>query len=252
MKPEFYIGTSGWSYNHWKGIFYPENLPQKRWLSFYSGSFNTVEVNMTFYRFPRESAVLNWGERTRGDFLFTFKAPKVITHVRRLVDIEKPLCRFYDLLDMLGNKGRSVLFQMPPSFHLSAENMKRVEHLLGLLDDKYDHAIEFRDKSWWCREADELLRGRCGFCSVNGLDMPGDIVAAVDSIYMRFHGGHYNLLYGEDELKVYAGRLFRAACENGIKRVYIYFNNDYNGYAVKNALAMRNLLDAMVQPITLI
>lgn len=242
MKPEFYIGTSGWSYSHWKGIFYPDRLTQKEWLQFYSGSFNTVEVNMTFYRFPRESAVLNWGNKTEDDFVFTLKAPRIITHIKRLTDIENPLYRFYDLLDLLGHKSRAVLFQMPPSFRLSSGNIKKIENLLEHLDGKYDHVIEFRDSSWWSEECYELLRNRCGFCSVNGLGMPQDIVLTDDKLYLRFHGGNYNLLYSEHELNGYAERLHGIAGEKSVKRIYIYFNNDYNGYAVINAMAMKKIM----------
>ncbi len=243
MNPVFYIGTSGWSYNHWKDIFYPEKLPQKEWLQFYSGSFNSVEVNMTFYRYPRESVVLNWSKRTSDDFIFTFKAPRIITHVKRFIDIEKYLYRFYDLLDLLGHKGQSVLFQMPPAFRLSPDNIKRIGYLLDIMDSKYDHAIEFRDRSWWCKECYELLHKRCGFCSVNGLDMPQDVVVTGDIIYLRFHGGYYNLLYSDHELEEYADRLRSITEEESIKRVYIYFNNDYNGYAVINAIKMKKTIE---------
>lgn len=245
MNPEFYIGTSGWSYNHWKGVFYPEKLPQKGWLQYYSGIFNTVEVNMTFYRFPRESAVQGWAGKTADDFLFTLKAPKIITHVKRLTDIENPLYRFYDLLDLLGHKGRAVLFQMPPSFRLSSANAKRIENLLEHLDSSYEHFMEFRDSSWWNSEVYALLRGRCGFCSVSGLEMPREIVLTDDKIYLRLHGGHYNLLYGEHELNEYAERLYGIAGERSLRKVYIYFNNDYNGYAVKNGISMKRIIAEM-------
>lgn len=245
---EFYIGTSGWSYKHWKGIFYTDNLSEKEWLRFYSDSFNSVEVNMTFYRYPREIAVRNWGERTPDDFVFTLKAPQVITHLRRLGGIEGSLYRLYDLMDILGDKGRSVLFQMPPSFHLTPENIKRVDSLLKLLDDRYDHAIEFRHKSWWCDECYDLLHGRCGFCCVDGLGMPREIIATNRVLYMRFHGGYYNRLYNDHEIAAYAGRILEVAGVKNVKRVYIYFNNDYNGYAVRNAASMKTMISGMVNP----
>ncbi len=242
MIPKYFIGTSGWSYRHWKGVFYPEKLKQEEWLSFYSETFNSVEVNMTFYRLPKETTVKNWYEITGDDFFFTLKAPGVITHNRRLHNIDEPLDRFYTLLKPLGRKGKCVLFQLPPSLHFTKENLDRVNRLLKLLNKNYDHVIEFRHGSWWCDETFRLLENRCGFCMVNGLGMPSEPVITGEYAYLRFHGENYDTLYSDKELQAYVDLLHEDVKKRDLKRIYIYFNNDYRGFAVKNSIGIKKMI----------
>ena len=173
---DIFIGTSGWSYKHWKMVFYPEKLPQNRWLSFYAEHFGTVEINMTFYRTPSGKTVAGWLEKSPDDFSFTIKASRYITHVKRTDRIDESVEKLYSLMDQFGRKGRCILFQLPPSFGRDGENVKRIDTLLSMLDRRYDHAFEFRHTSWWTDEGYALLRGRAAFCTVNGLGMPDDTV----------------------------------------------------------------------------
>jgi len=235
------IGTSGWSYKHWKGVFYPEKLPQNRWLPFYAEHFKTVEINMTFYRTPTEKTVAGWIEKTPDDFFFTIKASRYITHVRRTDSIDESLEKLYSLMERFGRKGICVLFQLPPSFHRDAVSMQRIDALLGMLDRGYYHAFEFRHTSWWTDEGYELLRGRAAFCTVNGLGMPDDTVATDRIAYFRFHGNRYDTSYSDEELSRFAERII-SILQEGTERVYVYFNNDLHGYAVQNAKRLRELL----------
>lgn len=240
---KYHVGTSGWSYNHWRNIFYPPKLAAGKWLNFYAQNFGTVEVNMTFYRTPTGSTLARWYDITPDDFTFTLKAPRTITHVKRLHDTSRSLREFYTLLEGLGEKARCLLFQLPPSFQLTRENTERIASLTELVDKRYDHVIEFRHSSWWCDASRDILGDTWTFCSVDGLEMPGGIVITGDVIYLRFHGERYSGLYGDDTLRDYADRLYTLAGKNGISRVYVYFNNDIGGYALTNALRMRELLD---------
>jgi uncharacterized protein YecE (DUF72 family) len=235
------IGTSGWSYKHWKGVFYPEKLPQNRWLSFYAEHFKTVEINMTFYRTPTEKTVAGWLEKTPDDFSFTIKASRYITHVKRTDTIDESIEKLYSLMEQFGRKGRCILFQLPPSFDRSGENVKRIDTLLAMLDRRYDHAFEFRHTSWWADEGSELFRGRAAFCTVNGLGMPDDTVVTDRIAYFRFHGKHYDTSYSDEELSRCAERI-TSLLQEGIERVYVYFNNDFYGYAVQNAKRLRELI----------
>jgi uncharacterized protein YecE (DUF72 family) len=242
MTVKFYIGTSGWSYKHWKGTFFPESIQPEEWLHYYSSSFNTVEVNTTFYRAPVKSVVKSWFKKTPEDFTFTLKAPQNITHSKKLSGIERSLSDFYRLMKPLEHKAKCVLFQLPPTFQYTEENSKKIENLLGLLNSKYDHVMEFRHNSWWRDECYKLLKDRCGFCTVNGLDMPPDIGVTNNSLYLRFHGNKYNSLYTDAELETYADQLPKIIKANKIEKVYIYFNNDLNGYAVQNGSAMEKII----------
>lgn len=236
------IGTSGWSYKHWRGVFYPEGLAPNRWLAYYANYFDSVEINMTFYRTPNEKTIQGWLSRTTENFIFTIKASRFITHVQRLEGIEESVDKLYSLAGSFKEKGRCILFQLPPSFHRNGDTVQKVGALLGLLDRRYDHAIEFRHGSWWSEECYELLRNRAAFCSVDGLDMPGDLVATNEILYLRLHGGRYDSLYADDELRRYADRIQSITADRGIKRIYIYFNNDLNGYAIGNAMTLKKLL----------
>ena len=236
------VGTSGWSYKHWRGVFYPEGLAPNRWLAYYSNYFDSVEINMTFYRTPNERTIQGWLSRSAESFIFTIKASRFITHVRRLEGIEESVGKLYSLAAAFREKARCILFQLPPSFHRNDDAMQKVDALLRLLDRRYDHAIEFRHGSWWCDECYELLRNRAAFCSVEGFDMPSDLVSTNEVLYLRLHGGRYDSLYTDDELRRYADSIQSITADRGIRRIYIYFNNDRNGYAVQNAMTLRKLL----------
>jgi len=237
------VGCSGWSYNHWIGKFYPSNLPRNEWLRFYTDYFRTAEVNMTFYRFPYPNMLKSWYNKTPPDFRFTFKANRLITHVKALSDVGDLVKRFLALLDLVGEKLSCVLWQLPPRMHFSPENMETLDGFLSTVG-RGNNVIEFRHKSWWNKETYKLLRKHgTAFCAVSCPSLPDDFVITSDVAYIRFHGAGdwYRHNYSREEIGGWASKIRAARC----KEVYCYFNNDYEAYAPKNAL---ELVDEIVEP----
>jgi len=234
----YYLGTSGWSYPHWKEIFYPEGLPQKKWLSFYSQHFNTVEINMTFYRFPKVDTLRGWLEKTPPDFKFTLKANRQITHLKRLKGVKSEIKYFYILADNLRDKLGCILFQLPPSITIDIELL---EGFLSNLSSRYRNIIEFRHESWYTEEVYELLKAYSAiFCNVSSAKVPDLVVETANTSYFRFHGitGGYRYNYSDDELKKWAEPIKKTKP----KECYIYFNNDYRAYAVENCKMLGKIL----------
>jgi uncharacterized protein YecE (DUF72 family) len=236
------IGCSGWNYDHWRdGVFYPPRLPARRWLQYYSEHFDTVEVNSTFYRLPRETAVANWVRETPPEFLFAAKISRYVTHIKRLRDLQPSIDLFYSRIRPLVDSPKlgPVLWQLPPGFRRDDERL--VQALEALPSGR--HAFEFRDETWFSGEVYELLR-RYGVALVIG-DTPQRPYQAheltSDWTFVRFHHGsrghHSN--YSARELEEWAQRFERWGHRF---EVFAYFNNDHNGYAVKNALWLRRRL----------
>jgi uncharacterized protein YecE (DUF72 family) len=241
-----FVGTSGYNYRHWwNGVFYPKALPQKGWLEFYSQFFDTVELNVSFYRLPNRKTFEGWYQRTPGHFLFSVKGSRFITHVKRLKDCREPLETFFEHAQGLKEKLSVVLWQLPPTFKL---NLERVTEFCSLVGDVFAskparQVFEFRDGSWFCPEVYGLLKGHnFSLCVAHSSVLPYVERATADFVYIRFHGGEslYGSNYSERELRDWSGRI-----EGWLKAgldVYSYFNNDAFGFAVKNALALRELL----------
>lgn len=233
-----HIGTSGWNYAHWKGGFYPKDLPSGGWLEFYSHQFKTVEINNTFYRWPSVKTINNWYYLAPDNFLFTLKAPRTITHVRRLVNVGDHLKTFYGLTDHLKEKLACHLFQLPPSFAYNENNLYRLEYFLKQLDVSRLNAIEFRHPSWWREDVYALCKKRKAiFCTVSGLGMPDDFIVTHKVVYVRLHGTRYSSRYSLNELKSCARKI-----KESKKTAFVYFNNDVNAYAVTNAQELSDLL----------
>ncbi len=237
----YYIGTSGWHYDHWRLLFYPDRLPKAGWLEFYSRHFTTVELNNSFYRLPSEAAFANWRQSSPDGFVFAVKVSRFITHIKRLKDIEEPVKTFLGRARILEEKLGPLLYQLPPSMH---RDDGRLDSFLSILPPGMKHVLEFRHESWLDEGAFDLLRrynvGLCVF------DMPGltcPLAATADFAYIRFHGstGLYSSCYSDEELADWAGRLAGLAPE--VKEVYIYFNNDAEAFAVRNALTLGNYLE---------
>jgi uncharacterized protein YecE (DUF72 family) len=236
------VGCSGWNYPHWREVVYPKGLPQKRWLEHYATLFDTVEVNNTFYRLPRRSAVEGWAERSPPGFLFAVKASRYLTHVKRLTEVRGGVELFYERIEPLveTRKLGPVLWQLPPTFRRDDE---RLAAALAKLPEGR-HAFEFRHESWFTEAVYELLR-RHGAALAIG-DMPRrpfqthELTA--DWTLVRFHYGSRgrNGNYSKREIEEWAERLRRWRRK---VEVYAYFNNDWNGYAVRNALALKRLLE---------
>jgi uncharacterized protein YecE (DUF72 family) len=235
------IGCSGWNYDHWRnGVFYPPRLPPRRWLEFYARHFDTVEVNATFYRLPRETAVANWVQETPPGFLFALKMSRYATHIKRLRELPPSIELFYERIRPLVESPKlgPVLWQLPPGFR---RDDARLAEALGQLPPGR-HCFEFRDESWFVDEVYELLRAH-GVALVIG-DTPRreyPHVLTADWTFVRFHHGKRgrNGNYSERELEEWAQRIEAWAVEH---EVFAYFNNDWNGYAVRNGLWLRRRL----------
>ena len=241
---EIRIGLSGWNYPHWRdGVFYPPRLPASRWLEHYAERFDTVEVNATFYRLPQAGAVARWAEQTPPGFCFAVKASRYLTHVKRLRDLEPGLARLLERLEPLRRTGKlgPLLWQLPPSFRRDHD---RLATALAALPRALRHCVEFREPSWFVEETYALLREH-GVALAIG-DAPQ--VRAFQALeltagwtYVRFHrgAGGPRGSYGEAELEQWAARL------RGWSRthdVYAYFNNDWEGFAPRNAARLLELL----------
>jgi uncharacterized protein YecE (DUF72 family) len=227
------VGCSGWNYPHWRERVYPRGLPQRRWLAHYATLFDTVEVNNTFYRLPKRSAVAAWAEETPSDFLFAVKASRFLTHMKRLTDMGRGVERFYERIEPLSESSKlgPVLWQLPENFH---RNDERLASALERLPPGR-HCFEFRHESWFTSDVYGLLRDH-GVALVIG-DHPERPFQAheltADWTFVRFHHGSRGRggNYSERELQTWARRLaqWRRRAD-----VYAYFNNDWEGYAVRN------------------
>ena len=235
------IGCSGWQYDSWRGRLYPEKEPKRRWLELYAGEFDTVEVNSTFYRLARRDAVAAWVEQTPPEFLFTVKASRYLTHIRRLVSIEEGIGRFYEPLQPLVEAGRlgPVLWQLPENFHRDDERLHGWLELLpaGL------HTIEFRHESWFVPSVMEALREhRVALTIGDHPSRPFQTYEATASWrFVRFHHGHRGRRgnYSSSEISQWARRIAQWRRETD---VYVYFNNDWEGFAPANAIELRRRL----------
>jgi uncharacterized protein YecE (DUF72 family) len=212
------IGCSGWNYAHWRnGVFYPPRLAARNWLAFYARDFDTVEINATFYRLPRTTAVARWVEETPDGFVFAVKVSRYVTHVKRLKDVEEHLPLLYQRIEPLlrSPKLGPFLWQLPPTFRCDRD---RLAHTLEHLHDGHRHAFEFRHPSWF--QSHELT---------------------ADFTFVRFHAGTRgrNGNYSQTELQEWSERLARWS---GKVDVFAYFNNDWEGFAVHNARDLQAML----------
>ncbi|MHC4616980.1 MAG: DUF72 domain-containing protein [Planctomycetota bacterium] len=234
------IGTSGWHYGHWSGRFYPLDLPKSKWFLHYAQHFDTVEINNTFYHLPKPKSVENWHKQAPDNFLYTVKANRYITHIKRLRDSQEPLERFFEIARLLKEKRGPVLYQLPPSMH---KDLDRLESFLRLLPKGVPAVFEFRHESWFAGDTYEMLNEfDAGFCTHDLPGRPSPRIITGDLIYLRFHGttGRYSGNYSKSALQEWAH--WTKDNLKGIRTVYAYFNNDYNAYAVHNAKQLRELL----------
>lgn len=236
------VGTSGYSYQHWKGVFYPQGLKQAAWLYYYAERFEAVELNVTFYRLPDHEVFEDWRRRTPDGFRFAVKGSRLITHYHRLHDVREAVHTFFRAASGLGNKLEVVLWQLPPKMRADAARLNAFCSLLRRYS-KARQAFEFRQESWFAEETYEVLR-RHGYalCIANspGWETAEEITAPFT--YLRFHGGRvlYGSDYSEAELRQWARKARRWL--GGGTDVYAFFNNDAHGYALGNARRLRELL----------
>jgi len=237
---QIYIGTSGWSYDHWKGPFYPKALPTDQMLEHYAQHFRSVEINSSFYRLPDRKTLRHWYDSTPNDFLFTAKASRYITHMKKLKDPLESAPAFLERISLLKDKLGPVLFQLPPRWHF---NIERLGAFLDSLGNGFRYAFEFRDHSWLNREALELLtRHNAAFCIYELEGFSTQEVITADFIYVRLHGpdGAYQGSYSHKALSTWA-ETFTGWVLQG-KQVYCYFDNDQLGYAAINADRLQKIL----------
>lgn len=234
------IGCSGWQYTHWRGSFYPADLPQARWFEHYASIFDTVEINNSFYRLPERATFTAWAARAPMRFEFAVKASRFLTHMKKLKDPEEPLDRLFSRLRGLGRRLGPVLYQLPPGWRV---DVNRFGHFLQALPRGPRHVVEFRDSSWYSDDIRALMkRHRVAMCLH---DMPGSATGNERIgrfVYVRFHGatGKYGGSYSDDRLRRWAAWLNAQRAEGC--DVYAYFNNDVGGHAPRNALTLRGML----------
>ncbi|ADQ05862.1 protein of unknown function DUF72 [Caldicellulosiruptor hydrothermalis 108] len=245
-RAKIYIGTSGFSYSHWKGIFYPENLPSAKRFEFYTTYFQTTEINSSFYRLPQEKIILNWYSSSPDSFVFSLKAPRTITHIKRFCEVEEEWNKFKNRIKLLKGKLGPILLQLPPSFKAEDENLRRI---LKFLDGKenFKFAIEFRHKSWCSEGIYDILKNKnIAWVIADSSRYPKAKIITANFTYIRLHGPKemFASCYSDDDLKNLANDIkeYSKACEE----IYVYFNNDFNGYAVKNAKTLMDIVNNLL------
>lgn len=237
----WHIGCSGFHYKHWKEIFYPKGLAQKNWFSFYCDNFKTLELNVTFYRFPELSFLETWYTKSPSDFIFAVKAPRIITHYKKFIDCSSLLSDFYATIkEGLNEKLGPVLFQLPPKYDFTPE---RLDRIINNTDGLFTNVLEFRHPSWWNTEVYTLLsKHKISFCGMSHPALPEDIIQNTATLYYRMHGVPllYHSLYTERFLKDF---IKKVEVSSATTNAYIYFNNDIDVNAVTNAKEMIALAD---------
>jgi uncharacterized protein YecE (DUF72 family) len=234
-----FVGTSGWTYGDWVGRFYPEDLPAAERIVYYAQHFPAVELNASFYRLPTATMIQAWNRRLPSGFHMAVKGWRRITHLAKLQECEDSVQLFLSRVEPLRSL-RVILWQLPPSLHFDPERLAR---FLGSLPDKFRYAVEFRHKSWWQEETAEVLRRRhAAFVAVSHPRLPPEVFATTDFLYVRFHGlgkQLYRYNYSTEELTEWVERLWPYLRSH---RIYVFFNNDWEGYALANARQFRELL----------
>jgi uncharacterized protein YecE (DUF72 family) len=237
-----HIGTSGWSYDHWQGILYPEGTSRWDRLSYYIQKFQTVELNSSFYRWPTTAAFKSWQHRLPPGFLLSVKAPRLLTHNKRLYSPEYWLRRIKTCWHELGDKRAVLLVQLSPNF---SKDVERLRYFLQQSPSWMRLAVEFRHQSWHCDEIFHLLyQYNAAYCIISGAYLPCLLRATASFVYVRLHGPDHHHLYGgfysDQDLLWWADRIREWDLQG--KDVFVYFNNDGGGNAVHNALRLRSLL----------
>ncbi|HEX8139301.1 MAG TPA: DUF72 domain-containing protein [Pyrinomonadaceae bacterium] len=237
-----YVGTSGWSYDHWRGVLYPADASVGARLGFYTRHFQTVELNSSYYRWPRDAAFVRWRREVPENFLMTVKAPRGLTHGARLYGPERWVERIGRALAHLGPKRGVLLVQLPPQL---AYDHARLDYFLRVLPAWLKVALEFRHPSWHREEVFGLLEARgAAYCVMSGAHLPCILRATAPFVYVRLHGPDTNHLYAgsyaDAEMHWWAQRVREWS---GMGRdVFVYFNNDGGGNAVRNAATLRRIL----------
>jgi uncharacterized protein YecE (DUF72 family) len=239
---QIHLGTSGFSYRHWRGVLYPEELPTSEWLSQYASVFSTVELNTTFYRLPTKDAARCWHEVTPPGFRFAAKGSRYLTHMKRLRDPEPGISRYFAPLEALGDKLKVVLWQLPPQ--MAQVDLPRLATFLEALPNRYRYVFEARAPAWHCEPVADLLDSfGVAFCEHDLVDRP--IPRPTGGFrYLRFHGrtGKYEGRYGRARLEKVAQDLLAWRARGS--DAWVFFNNDLGGHAIHDALTLSEALGA--------
>lgn len=236
------IGTSGWKYEHWEGPFYPEDLPKDDWLDHYQGQFDTVEVNNTFYNLPDPETLEDWRNRVAENFTFAAKANRYITHMKKLNEPEDSLENMLNVFEAFGDKLEPILFQLPPNWNFDEQ---RLREFIDLIPDQQRTVFEFRDESWINDITFGILEeNNAAFCiyDLAGFQSPLEVTA--EYVYVRLHGPSdekYLGKYDEDQLSWWADRLNEWRDQD--LDLYVYFDNDEQGFAPQNALELKDMVE---------
>jgi len=242
MAAQVRIGCSGWSYPHWRTRFYPEKLPSREHFAFYAQHFDTVELNNSFYRQPPPERFVAWREQAPADFLFAIKGSRYVTHVKRLAVEQPSIDLIVDSARGLGDKLGPILFQLRANFHVDLERLRR---FLAMLPDDLRFALEFRHDSWLVPTVFDLLRsGRIALCIPDHPKLPKSLEITSDFTYVRMHLPPQGIGYGKRALQPWAARVASWSREG--HDVFVYFNNDMEGHAIKDAQTLISLVSGKV------
>lgn|SRR5699024_3731996 len=237
-----FIGSSGFHYDDWKTAFYPQDLAKEEWLPYYAQHFNSVEINNSFYSLPESDKLEKWHEQTPRNFRFSMKGSRYVTHMKKLVndaDLRDGVKKFYDVVEVLKGKLGCVLWQLPGNQHRDDD---KLDEFCDLLSSDFKNVIEFRHSSWFEDPVFEILSNHG--VSYSMISTPDELSeqarATTDTAYVRFHGKEkwYNYDYDKNEIKNWQQKLQDISA----RRVYLYFNNDAQAAAVKNAQTMKEVM----------
>ncbi|GGH04808.1 DUF72 domain-containing protein [Mucilaginibacter phyllosphaerae] len=244
---DWHIGCSGFYYKHWRGTFYPQKLAMARWFDFYCRHFSTLELNVTFYRFPQVAFLQNWYAKSPPEFRFAVKAPRAITHYKKFNDTADLLNSFYDTINNgLKNKLGPVLFQIPPNYNYTEE---KLEKIIKALNPVFSNVLEPRHPSWWQEDVyQKLAEHGIAFCGMSHPTLPDEVISNTPVVYYRFHGvpDLYRSCYTEVYLQNIADTLI---ANPKIKQAWLYFNNDVETHAIHNAKTMM-LMAGLTMPLS--
>lgn len=241
MSENIHIGTSGWHYDHWKETFYPGEISSKEMLGFYAGHFRAVEVNNSFYQLPETETLETWRNAVPAEFVFTVKASRYITHMKKLKDPAEPVRQFFGRIRTLGKQLGPILFQLPPNWNCNADRLK---DFIATLPKNSRYAFEFRDPSWFNDDVYRILaEAGCAFCIYDLAGRQSPKTVTTDFIYVRLHGPAkaYQGNYSSQTLAGWAGAFSSWASQG--KEIFCFFDNDQKGYAPANAMSLNNMLN---------
>jgi uncharacterized protein YecE (DUF72 family) len=239
------IGCSGWAYKHWRGLFYPEGVPQTRWFARYAEEFDTVEINNSFYHLPKPATFEKWRRQAPPGFCYAVKANRYLTQAKKLKDCEEPMERMMSSVEHLGDRLGPMLYQLPPSMKI---NLERLESFLKILPTNVSSVFEFRETSWYVPETYELLdRYGAGFCVHDMAGSTTERVAVGPIVYVRFHGGagKYWGRYSDKKLLGWTDWLVEQSRLG--RDCWCYFNNDIHGHAIEDARTLKSMVGQMAR-----